>query len=183
MPSGICFTLFCGSVSATSVHLFKAIFYLQYEATPWCGGMFWNSHRMYSCLLDAGRLRSPLCTVADHSQVKQQTFALFICLGLGWYGSQSKSTCYVAIGSLRLSPDEILKMSMWLWLHLRFTWSMLRPDCELMLSSHWGYRHAFDGRLTETQSHNVRISPGSHSDFNVKPLCTEFGKWAQILIR
>lgn len=29
MPPGICFTLFCGSVSATSMHLFKAIFYLR----------------------------------------------------------------------------------------------------------------------------------------------------------
>lgn len=29
MAPGIGFTLFCGSVSATSVHLFKAIFYLR----------------------------------------------------------------------------------------------------------------------------------------------------------
>lgn len=37
MPSGICLTLFCGSVCATSMHLFKAIFYLQGYFMAW-----WN---------------------------------------------------------------------------------------------------------------------------------------------
>ena len=77
---------------------------------------------------------------------------VFIYIELRWYGNQWKSTCYVAVGFVPYSHDEMLKMSMRLWFHLRFTVGMLRPSCWLMLSPHWGYRCAFDGELTETQS-------------------------------
>lgn len=115
-----------------------------------------------------GRFRPQMtwpCKSVTGQIVSCKVFRLFICMSLGWYGSQSKSTCYVAIGFLPCSPDEMLKMSMRLWFYLRFTVSMLRPSCELMLPFHWGYHCAFDGRPTETKSHNVRILkrfPGGH---------------------
>lgn len=41
----------------------------------------------------------------------------------------NQSQPVVAVGFLPFSLDEMLKMSMWLWFHLRFTVSMLRPSC------------------------------------------------------
>lgn len=73
MPPGICFTLFCGSVSSTTMHLRLFSTYALFYGVAECSG---GTGGLCSCAFDGGckMVGSPLHPAADTSEEQNDTF-------------------------------------------------------------------------------------------------------------